>query len=315
MLGIVLGGLFGIGIGRGGGPRVGYVRGAAALLRFVDRFAGDRMVCCSLNPRPEVFRNAAGYVRSAREGEVLLSQNLLLDLDFADKSAGRRELDGLEGLFARADEYFVDAGLRPPVRAVTGGGYHLLCAYPPVRVAEVGDIGVRLRVFRDRFAGEFRRDLGALELQLDRTQDLRRMVRVYGTAKPNVGLLSKFYGGERVEDEGLRDYLLGLTVPERMVGCAAAGGLVGRELPAWFSPLLEGDVGLRRLWLGQGKPEGLDVSSSGYDHTLVKRLLQLGYTDVAELATILARRPDGSVRKRGRDDGYIRRTIAAALLK
>ena len=72
---------------------------------------------------------------------------------------------------------------------------------------------------------------------------------------------------------------------------------------------------MQKLWLGEGKPEGLDTSSSGYDHTLVRRLLQLGHTDIGELATILAERPEGSVRTCGTDEGYIRRTIAATLLK
>ena len=229
---------------------------------------------------------------------------------------GRGKPGGLEALLARADEYFVDRGMRPPVRAATGGGYHLLFAYPAIRVAEYDDVGARLKTFRDRFADEFRRDLSALEMKLDRTQDLRRMARVYGTAKPDVGLVSEFYGGERVEDERLREYLLEMRVPDRgVVGPMAGGSLVGEELPSWCSSLLEQDAGLRQLWLGEGKPEGLDTSSSGYDHTLVRRLLELGRTDIGELATILAERPEGSVRKRGKDEGYIRRTIAAALLK
>lgn len=62
-------------------PRVGYVRGESDLLGFVDRFAGDRMVCCSLNPRGEAFRNDRGYPRSAKELEVAVSQNLLCDFD------------------------------------------------------------------------------------------------------------------------------------------------------------------------------------------------------------------------------------------
>lgn len=184
--------------------------------------------------------------------------------------------------------------MRPPVRAATGGGYHLLFAYPAISVAEYGDIGPRLRTFRDEFGDEFRRDLGALEMKLDRTQDLRRMVRVYGTAKPSVGAVSRFYGGERVEDERLREYLLEMRVPDRgVVGSTSVRGLAGGELPCWFSSLLEQDAAVQKLWLGEGKPEGLDTSSSGYDHTLVRRLLQLGHTDIGELATILAERPEG----------------------
>ena len=120
------------------------------------------------------------------------------------------------------------------------------------------------------------------------------MVRVYGTAKPSVGAVSRFYGGERVEDERLREYLLEMRVPDRgVVGSTSVRGLVGGELPCWFSSLLEQDAAVQKLWLGEGKPAGLDTSSSGYDHTLVRRLLQLGHTDIGELATILAERPEG----------------------
>ncbi len=40
-----------------------------------------------------------------------------------------------------------------------------------------------------------------------------------------------------------------------------------------------------------------------------------GYKNIDELATILAVRPDGSVRNSGKDIRYIKRTIANALLK
>src|SRR5579872_2392752 len=60
--------------------------------------------------------------------------------------------------------------------------------------------------------GIFNRLYGDFCTGADSTQDLRRMVRCYGTGKPGVGVVSRFYGRERVEDAALRDYLLGLRV-------------------------------------------------------------------------------------------------------
>lgn len=206
--------------------------------------------------------------------------------------------------------------MRAPVRAYTGGGYHLLFAYSEIRVAECPDIRARLEVFRDGFAAAFQRELGGLGAKLDRTQDLRRMVRVYSTAKPRVGIVSKFYGERRVEDARLREYLLSLSVPNRAARAAGALGLrVGTELPAWFSVLVEEDEEVRQLWQGTKKSEHLDTSASGHDYNLMRRLLRLGYTDMAELATVLALRPGGSTVKHGKGESYIRRTIAAALTK
>ena len=297
-------------------PRVEYVGSAGALGRFVDRFAGDRFVCASLNPRGEAFRNDQGYPRSARESEVAVSQNLLFDFDFETERVSHAQLGGLQAFLKRADEYFLDQGMRAPVKAYTGGGYHLLFAYAAVRVGECPDIRARLEVFREGFAAAFQQELGALEVKLDRTQDLRRMVRVYGTAKPGVGIVSKFFGERRVEDARLREYVLSLLVPDRAAGAAGGLGLrVGTELPAWFSVLVEEDEEVRQLWRGTDKPEHLDTSASGYDQSLMRRLLRLGYTDVAELATVLALRPGGSAVKHGKGESYIRRTIAAALTK
>ena len=147
------------------------------------------------------------------------------------------------------------------------------------------------------------------------TQVLRQMLRVFGTAKPRVGIVSKFYGAGRVEDARLREHVLSMSLPDQAAAGGDLGLRLGSELPAWFSSLLVQDAAVQKLWLGQDKPEGLDTSASGYDHSLIRRLLNMGHTDVAELATVLALRPGGSAVKHGKGDAYIRRTIASALTK
>ena len=84
-------------------------------------------------------------------------------------------------------------------------------------------------------------------------------------------------------------------------------------MPGWFRALRHQDEQVRALWEGRGKPDGRDVSNSGYDFSLARRLLRLGHTDVAELATILAARQEMLQSGKGYD--YVVRTVSRALLK
>ena len=170
-----------------------------------------------------------------------------------------------------------------------------------------------MREFRNRFNehkrdfnDEHKRDLQRLEAKLDSTQDLRRVVRCYGTSKPDVGIISHFYGKNRIEDVVLREHLLSLTLFESTQGFDRTGA-TGRsglelktatELPQWFVELLEHDRELSDLWANKGKPSHTDQSRSGFDCSVVRKLLRLGRTDVAEIATILTLRPGGAASER-----------------
>lgn len=46
------------------------------------------------------------------------------------------------------DECCSGLGLLPPVRVLTGRGYHLVFAYPPIAVTDVSDVRDRLRSFK-----------------------------------------------------------------------------------------------------------------------------------------------------------------------
>lgn len=288
-------------------PKVGYVKDLKGLRGFVQAYA-DRFLVVGVNPRVRVFRNDGGFVRSAREYEIEVSQSFFLDLDFVEAGG---DVDGLESLLDRVDdEFFLGRGFRVPVRSYTGGGVHLWLATPRVVVGEVPDIGRRHGRFRDEFAGGYRGELGELGVRVDSTQDLRRMVRVPGTAKPSGGVVSGFPDVERVEDECLLEYLLWMPVAEVTGGLSLS---IGGELPEWFVELMRSDGQVRRLWGGRGKPVGSDVSRSGFDYSLAKVLLWRGYRDVDDLATILALRPNGGALEKG--EGYIRRTIGSALIR
>lgn len=195
-------------------PRVWYGRTAKDVLDFVERYSGERVVCYGVNPRPKIQKNERGFPKATLDREIEVVQNVFFDFDSEEHHVSDSQKTEFEKLLARADDYFQALGIANPVRGYSGRGYHLLFPLPPVKVGEVPDIADRLREFRHRLGEEMKQDLASSAIKLDSTQDLRRMVRVYGTAKPYVGIVSKFYGDKRKEDPKLRDYLLSLDVPE-----------------------------------------------------------------------------------------------------
>ncbi|MBI4454735.1 MAG: hypothetical protein HY644_02425 [Acidobacteria bacterium] len=294
-------------------PKVSYARSEKEIVSFVEKFSDSRICCFGINARSKIFTNDRGYARSAVESEIEISQNLLLDFDFETRKISDAQAAAAREFLKRAVQYFLDMGLLAPAKAATGRGYHLLFAYPGVLVRAHRDISERLGEFRDRFSNAYRREMADLEIRLDKTQDLRRMVRIYGTAKPTIGIVSKFYGGERVEDEKLRDHLLALQMPEAHSGVCTLR--IGDELPSSFRSLLDRDKELKDLWYGRGKPDGTDTSRSGFDYSIARRLIRLGYRNIDEIATVLILRPNGGVKASGKAEGYVRRTIASALMK
>lgn len=307
---------------QGAFPRILYTKSEEEVVRFVEKYHGQRMVCYSLNDRPMIFKNEKGYARSATEKEIKASRNLVFDFDFRNDKVTKAQVEAFEKFLSTpAQDYFSDLGLKSPAEAYTGRGFHLLFAYPAILVEGCADIAARLRKFCADFGDDFHKELEGLEAKLDNTQDLRRVVKIYGTAKPNVGICSRWHGSERVEDEELRNHLLVMKLEygsekQRMNEPAFGPKLVtiNGELPQLFMTLLRQDQKLRELWEGKGKAEDADSSGSGYDFSLARRLLAYGYSDVSEIATILALRPNGSFQNHHKSEDYLRRTIAKALM-
>ena len=292
-------------------PKVWYANSQKAVLEFVVRYALSHMVCFGINPRPQIFKNTHGYARSAYEKEIEISQNMFMDLDVQSKQVTKKHIAQLELFFEQFDQYFLDQKLNVPVKAFTGRGFHLLFPYSTVKVSEHPDIAKKQKVFAEQFKSAYQRELDDLEVRIDSTFDLRRMSRIYGTQKPNVGIVSKFYGEKRKEDPALRDYLLNLHIPEPNLEHQVLE--TNNELPQLFKALLERDKRLQELWRGEGKSAGSDVSRSGYDMSLCCRLLKLGITDFQILAIALSNRPNGAVQGSGKGESYIKHTIANAI--
>ena len=288
-------------------PLTRYVRGSKPLLEIVLQYGGSRMVCYGLNPRPDALSRDDGRPRSAREADIIASQNLLVDIDLEGTVTPGRTA-ALVRWLDKADEYFTGLGINRPVRAGTGRGSHLLFAYDPISVADVPDLRERLRQYKNDFARAVRQDLSRLEAKVDSTQDLRRMTRLYGTSKPSVGIVSRFYGKQRVPDDRLRDYLLQLPAAAPSV-VIAPDLTISDVIPEWFPRLLETDHVLADLWHGKGKTSG-DRSTSGYDYTIAQRLTKHATDD--ELATIISQRPNGKNERARKGIDYLQRTVASA---
>ncbi len=211
--------------------------------------------------------------------------------------------------------YLYDFGFQMPVTSFSGRGYHVLFAIPTFEVKDCPDFSERNKRFAEDFRNKFKRELGNLETRLDHTSDNRRLIRVPGTAKPNVGVVSQFYGHVRCEDEALREYLLAMDISET----AEEKHHRPRDadpscVPSSLEELLARDRRLRDLWNGTGKPASKDCSRSGYDFSLVRRLAKkYRISDRNMLATVLETRPDGAVQASDKDAKYVRRTIENAL--
>jgi len=300
-------------------PQTRYVKSEDDFLDFVRRWSPDRLVCCGLNPRPRIYQNRWGYARPAREGEVDLSHALLVDLDPVEDA--HPDSAALERCLGRAEEFFQDLGLALPGHGYSGRGLHLLARYEPIPVRDYPDMKPRVALFSQDLQAGLDDLLESVGLQLDSSPGLRRLVKVYGTAKPG-GTLSRLGQSLPAEDPRLREYLLGLQ--PQPADSAARPNREGKRrpvaeihptgnLPDWFlQSMIEPRI--RALWEGRGKPGGTDRSRSGYDFSLLRELIRRGHDDPGELATILALRPEGAVRRSGKGAQYLAQTVRNARL-
>ena len=305
-------------------PKTRFARTEQDVRNFVDRNYEGSLLMYGLNPRPRIIKNDKGYAKSALERDIENVQNWLLDFDFLEKndSEGLRQ-SRKKFFYTELTAYFQDLDLMPPTFAFSGGGYHALCAHPPVSTKDYPDMSSRWKQFTEDLWSDYGDEIENLEMKMDKRFKLNGMVKMYGTRKPEEGAkMSRFLGGDRVEDEALLDLLLTMEVsPENKSYTGDSTGssqfTIGNTVPDWFEQLLISDEVLRKYYEGTGKEEGTDTSGSGYDFAVMSRLRELGQTNqtIDDLATVIATRPNGSVQNSGKGHAYIARTIASALLK
>jgi hypothetical protein len=306
-------------------PLTRYVTNGSQLDKLVARYHGEYMIAVGINPRPKAFMNERGYPRSARESEIEFAQNIFMDFDFQKKPPSENQAREARRFMRDGfGSYWMDLGLKAPTLVYTGGGFHTCFAYPPVKVAEHPDWAARQKKLFEDTRQDLGQELDNLELRLDSTFELRRMQRLAGTSKPGTDRVSIWTGDGRVEDDALRNYLLSMILirdepaqPANESYTPAFGAplvKVGSELPPLFLSLLNRDEKLKQFWSGNGKASGTDQSHTGFDYSIARRLLFLGYRNLDDIATVIAVRPDGAVKRSGKGEQYIRRTIANALM-
>lgn len=305
-------------------PITRYVRSEAQLLNLVRQYAGGKLIAIGHNERPRAFTNEHGFPRSAKEPEIRTSRQLFCDVDVEGEGKSPTQHRALgDYLRTELNRYFRDLGFQEPVITSSGKGYHVWVAHKAVRVEDHPDIAVRQKRFVSNLGDDHKDGLSRLEAKVDASVcDLRRVVKLPGTAKPGYRRLAEWPEGiQRTEDPAALDYLLNITIDDpKPVSSAMTPAFGPRlvaangQLPELFVNLLRHDERLQNLWHGRGKTNG-DASNSGYDFSLTRRLLSLGYRNIDDLATVLAARPEGAVKQGGRGEDYIRRTIANALLK
>jgi hypothetical protein len=162
------------------------------------------------------------------------------------------------------------------VRATTEHGNSLLFAYPPISVSEHPAVCGQTTTFARGFAAAFQQDISRYELIVVTSQELRRMVPVYGTRRPGHELVSGFPAAPREPDEQLREHLLQL-LPADINPFSRYVPLMD-HIPQWFPALLDDDRLLQDL---RQKPENDDtIAAYLAEHT----------TNPEETVTILSLR-------------------------
>ncbi len=294
-------------------PKVWYTKNINHVLWFVSKYHKDHTCCYGVNPRPGILINQKGRIRSAKEDDIKILNNFYFDIDCKKPKSELTDEYFAEVQFfiAGTECFFEDRGINPPGIAFSGRGFHLLFTPIPIQVDKHPDIKQKIIQFKIDYEQYCKDCLEKLNLKIDSTLDLRRMVKIYGTSKPNVYRPSLFYDMERVEDPALTKYLINIEVdndsPAKSVVYISSG------LPQNFQRILENNQLIQKIWDGTGKTQG-DVSNSGYDFSLVKLCLKNHITDINDLSTILALRPNGAFQKSGKDETYIKRTVSKAIM-
>lgn len=293
-------------------PKIWYVKKPYQIINFVRRYWKEHTCCFGVNPRPELLRNRYGYARSALETDIQILTTYFFDLDCQSENSDEYFAE-VELFIAKTEGFFDDIGVNPPTKAFSGRGFHLLFSPSPISIKENPDIKQRLHEFMKKFEAEFRKDLTELKIKIDSTLDIRRLAKIYGTKKadPKIRRISRFYGEERKDDSALKKYLLSLEVKEEHRNSQSIIEI--DDLPQRFVKLMKQSQTIKNLWEGEGKREG-DVSSTGYDFSLIVQCIKNGITDVNELASILANRPQGAYQQSGKNKAYISRTIGKAIM-
>jgi hypothetical protein len=193
----------------------------------------------------------------------------------------------------------------------SGNGSYVWIALKPVKINDEYRETIKAKCrgweaqIRERYQTE---DCG---MKIDPVFELSRILKVIGTmsVKGEIHRRSKFHTPPVFEPHPTLDQTI-LNIPaEIKAEVNIQITAIENQLPEKFNQLIKNDECLSIHWDAPNRND----DASAHDWRLGMLCLDNGISDPNELATIISLNPYGKIKKKGRDDGYIRVTVSELL--
>ena len=200
----------------------------------------------------------------------------------------------------------------------SGNGSYVWIPIKPINVTDDNrdEVSAKCKAWMDSIRQMYKPE--ELGLDIDSVPDLSRVKKVIGTlsVKGAVYRLSRFHTPPAMEPHpSLDQTILSMVIETNKKAVKKPIEVnitdVKDQLPPKFQGLLETDKRLKAFWSNPRE----DGDASKHDFRLGMLCLERGITDENEIATILSLNPYGRIVKKGKDDGYLTRTIEGLLEK
>ena len=293
---------------------------------YINRYDGKAQVYIGVNPVKKGLKGFPTYK------DVLVWCNELLDLDLEkpqlideDVPAGypkkckhyaarEDDLKKLEPYIERINQWLTLHGFKTGYQDHTGNGYRWILPIPGLDLTghDLESLAAKKKEFKQQIA----RDCDITDgcgVHLDSVFDFRRITGVPGTLNFKLGTETRknrirepFRGVERDEDEVLRDYIIGIELPEK----PKPQNIPQAENRKDLTYRLEGDEKLRTLY--NGDISGY-ISRSEAELALACRLVYYGFNESEIKDIILSAKIGKAVEKKKKGhNGYLQHTIRRA---
>jgi hypothetical protein len=160
-----------------------HVRTLNEVLEFCRKYP-DMFLLAGLNPRPPDF---LGTRKDAREEDIKRIKHLLFDVEPRHKkgeSVSEKELS----LARRFVTNHLKPNLGPSKLCLSGNGFHVLVAIPPINPARHKLFKRKLETFwRNIINDDLKDEIERYSIRIDPTFDYIRRVKIYGTKKQYEG--------------------------------------------------------------------------------------------------------------------------------
>ncbi|MBU2534493.1 MAG: hypothetical protein KKB37_17270, partial [Alphaproteobacteria bacterium] len=192
-------------------PRISFVKNEDDFVNFCKQWNGQRNIYVGINARKEYGHGKAENIDCVK--------TIVIDIDAKrpDKkqAATDKELKEAEKV---ADKIIEDRKIRPQ-KYMSGNGYQLYFFIAPIKANKINE--EKIEEFNHIIAREYSND----KVEIDNIGDLPRIIKVIGTmsvkgddTKERPHRLSFSCNNfSRQEDENLREYILGIELPQKEV--------------------------------------------------------------------------------------------------